>query len=250
MDISIFITHITSWQQAEMYEPYEIKNTSELIEYLKSMGIKDPVMDSNYQLKTNYGFVHELTNGQLIFLPHDLRGDGLLVSTKMEFDKIIKKDKFPIENPTKTIFENETNQLLNLPQEIQKYQSYLNETLKFDFEDISKESAQAYLKKIVGRSIKQVATDKEKVALIVMFGHLIKQKVNGNWMLLKRYGKYNPYYEPQIKTDSNKVIMLSMTILGLIKWKVTSIMSVFNDFTYNGIDFETYKKQGELINLE
>ena len=64
-----------------------------MIDFLNSLGIKDPVMDSNYQLKTNYGFVHELTNGQLIFLPHDLRGDGLLVSNKKEFDKIIKKDK-------------------------------------------------------------------------------------------------------------------------------------------------------------
>ena len=233
-----------------MKEPYEIKIVSELIDYLNSMGIKEPLMDCNYQLKTNYGFIHELSNGQIVFLPHDLRGEGLLVSNKMEFDKIIKKDTFPIENPTKTIFENETIQLLNLPQEIQNYQNYLNKILKFEYKDISKESAQAYLKKIIGRSIKQVATDKEKVALIIMFGHLIKQEVNGSWMLVKRYGKYNPYYEPQIKTDSNKVIMLSMAILGLIKWKVTSIMSVFNDFTYNGIDFEKFKKQGEVIILE
>jgi hypothetical protein len=233
-----------------MNTTYEIKETSKLIEFLDAMGIEDPVVDSNYQLPTNHGFVHELANGQIVFLPHDLSGDGLLVSNKVEFDKIIENDKFPIENPTKTIFENETNLLLNLPQEIHKYQQYLNETLKFEFEDISKESAQAYLKKIVGRSIKQVATDKEKVALIIMFGHLIKQEVNGTWMLEKIYGKYNPYYEPLIKTDANKIILLTSTILGLIKWKVTSIDSVFNDAIHDGIDIETYKKYKELIVLE
>lgn len=233
-----------------MNKLYQIINVTELIDYLNSMGRKDPLMDSDYQLQTNYGFIHELSNGKIVFLPNDLRGEGLLVSSKIELDRIIKEDKFPIDNPTKTIFENETNQLLNLPREIQNYKNYLNEILQFDFETISKESAQAYLKKIVGRSLKKVATDKEKVALIIMFGHLIKQEVNGSWILVKRYGKYNPYYEPEIRTDSNRVIMLTMRILGLLKWKVTSITSVFHDFTYNGIDFETFKKQGELIILE
>ena len=232
-----------------MDKTIKIKKVSELINHLKKNGIDDPYLESDYQLKTNYGFVYEIKNGEVVFLPHDFRGQGLLISDKKEFKKLLKEDRFPIENPIKTIFEGESERLLELPSQVEHYKDYLNKSLKFEFTSITKESAQLYLKKVVGRTIKTVATNKEKLAIIVIFGHLIKEETNGSWLLLKRYGKYNPYYEPQILTRSNKVIMLSMSVMSLIKWKVTNLNSIFNDFTYQGIDLKIFKKQGELIKL-
>jgi len=70
------------------------------------------------------------------------------------------------------------------------------------------------------------------VALIAIFGQLIKEVTDGKWFLEKRYGTYNPKYEPNIRTASGNVILISSKMIGSVKWKVATLESVFADIHY------------------
>jgi len=101
--------------------------------------------------------------------------------------------------------------------------------LKFDFQEINKEAAQAYLKKVIGRFIKKLTTPTDVVALISVIGELVKQETNGKWFLEKRYGTYNPIYEPNIVTADGNVFLMSSNIIGKIKWRVSTLDNIFID---------------------
>ena len=45
----------------------------------------------------------------------------------------------------------------------------------------------------------------------------------------KRYGLYNPIYEPNLVTGSGNVFPIAMRILGLVKWRVAKLEHVFID---------------------
>jgi len=237
-----------------MTEEFQIKEAENLIKYLSQNGKKDIVLDSDYQLESNYGFVYNLENGKVVFLPNDLKSKGLIIENKSIFDKMIEDDYLPIEDEFKNLFESEIKQIQRIDKEIFNYQEHLNKTLKFDFQELDKEAAQAYLSKVVGRTIKKLTTDKDIVGLIAIFGELVRKEVNGKWFTFKRYGKYNPYYEPNIVTEKKKVIKISSKIMGNIKWKVATLESIFNKMTFEGInggiDYDKYCFQGNCKILE
>lgn len=107
------------------------------------------------------------------------------------------------------------------------YRQHLNNVLKFDFQEINKEAAQAYLKKVIGRFIKKLTTPTDVVALISVIGELVKQETGGKWFLEKRYGTYNPIYEPNIVTADGNVFKISSKIIGKVKWRVSSLDNIF-----------------------
>lgn len=209
-----------------MKDCFQIKSSKELINYLKQKG-RDAFYDFDYQLQTNYGFVHKLKNGQVVFFPNDFKQKAILFDTKKCFDKIIKKDKFPVDNPYKELFEVEGKRMKTFHLQADYYRKHLNRILKFDFPEITKEAAQAYLKKAIGRYIKKLTTPTDVVALISVIGELVKQETKGKWFLEKRYGTYNPIYEPNIVTSSGNVILMSSEILGKIKWRTSSLDTIF-----------------------
>ena len=239
-------------KRKKMKEQFQIDKAENLIKYLNSNGRED--IDFDYQLETNAGFVFNLENGKVVFLPNDFQSKGLLIENKEIFKEMIENDYLPIEKEFKNLFETEIQQIQNINNEINNYQIHLNKTLKFDFQELNKEAAHFYLKKVVGRTIKQLTTDKDIVGLIAIFGELIRKEVNGKWFTFKRYGKYNPYYEPNIVTEKKKVIMISNKIMGNIKWKVATLESIFNKMTFEGInggiDFDKYCFQGNCKILE
>lgn len=211
-----------------MSKCYHIKEPKELAEYLKQLG-RDAFHDWDYQLQTNYGFIHELENGQVAFFDNHFIEKAILFDTRKCFEDVIRADKFPIDNPEKEMFEIEGDRMLTFHLQADYYRQHLNTVLKFDFPEITKEAAQAYLKKAIGRFIKKLTTPKDVVALISVIGELVKQEADGRWFLEKRYGTYNPIYEPNIVTGKGNVIFMSSDIIGKMKWRVSSLDTIFVD---------------------
>jgi hypothetical protein len=211
-----------------MKDSFQIKSSKELIKYVKQQG-RDAFYDFDYQLQTNYGFVHKLKNGQVAFFPNDFKQKAILFDTKKSFGQTIKKDQFPIENPNKEMFEVEGDKIKAFHLQADHYRQHLNKILKFDFTEITKEAAQAYLKKVIGRFIKRLTTPTDVVALISVIGELVKQETNGKWFLEKRYGTYNPIYEPNIVTSKKNVCLISSQVIGSVKWRTSKLENIFID---------------------
>jgi len=212
-----------------MKDCYQIKPTEELISHLQSRGRQ--VFDG-YQLNTNAGWVHELEDGHVIFLSGTLRGPGLICDDKECFDRFIRDDQFPIDNPEQDMYDTERERIKSFHLHTSYYLEHLNSTLKLNFPEVNKDSALAYLKKIVGREIGKLNTNKDVIALISIFGQLVKEETDGKWFLEKRYGTYNPKYEPNIRTASGNVILISGKIRGNVKWKVATLESIFAGIHY------------------
>jgi hypothetical protein len=223
---------------------YQIKEPQELIDYLEKQG-RNAFHDWDYQLDTNCGFVHELKNGQVVFFDNHYNQKAILFETKKCFEDVINADQFPIDNPDKEMFEIERDRITKFHLQADHYRQHLNRVLKFDFPEITKEAAQAYLKKVIGRFIKKLTTQTDIVALISVIGELVKQETNGKWFLEKRYGVYNPIYEPNILTADGSVILMSSRIIGKIKWRTSSLENIFTDVhsrLTEPIKWENYSK--------
>ncbi len=69
----------------------------------------------------------------------------------------------------KNLYDTEIDRIKTIHKQINFYQHHLNTVLKFDFADINRDNAQVYLKKVIGRAIKQLTTDTDIVGLIAIF---------------------------------------------------------------------------------
>ena len=107
---------------------------------------------------------------------------------------------------------------------------------------------------MIGRFIKKLTTPTDIIALISVIGELVKKETNGKWFLEKRYGLYNPIYEPNLVTGSGNVFPISSRILGLVKWRVAKLEHIFIDVhstLTEPIKWKTYSKhRPNLIKLE
>ena len=211
-----------------MKECYQVIDPQELTDYLKEQG-RDAFNDWDYQLQTNYGFVHKLKNGQVAFFDNHFNQKAILFDTEKCYDDIIKADKFPVDNPEQEILDVEGDRMKTFHLQADHYRQHLNNVLKFDFQEINKEAAQAYLKKVIGRKIKTLTTATDIVALISVIGELVKAETGGKWFLVKRYGTYNPIYEPNILTSTGNVYLMSSRIIGKIKWRTAKLEDIFID---------------------
>ena len=207
---------------------YQIKTAEELIDYLKTQG-RDAIHDTDYQLQTNCGWVHELENGQVAFFANNFQYQAILFDNKKCFDDIVRQDKFPVDNPEQEIIDIEGDRMKSFHLQADHYRKHLNTVLKFNFPEITKEAAQAYLKKVIGRKIKTLTTGTDVVALISVIGELVKAETGGKWFLEKRYGTYNPIYEPSIKTSEGNVYKMSSRIIGKVKWRTSRLDDIFID---------------------
>lgn len=220
-----------------MKDGIHIKDSQELIAYLHNQG-RGNAFDHDYQLKTNYGLVYKLADGKVIFIPSHCRGNGFLFDDEKCFDEIIEADRFPIDNPEMSLYDVEIDRIKTINKQVDFYRNHLNAILKFDFPEINRDAATAYLRKVIGRTIKKLTTDTDVVALIAIFGEIIRKEIGGKWVIEKWYGTYNPHFKPRILTQDRKLIFIDDKILGKIKWKVSNVAGIFRD-TEGIVDLET-----------
>ena len=211
-----------------MEKCYQIKTAEELTDYLKHHG-RDAFHDWDYQLQTNAGFVHELPNGEVAFFDNHFNHPAILFNSKKCFDDVIRQDKFPVDNPEPQMFDIEGDRMKTFHLQADYYRNHLNKVLRFEFPEITKEAAQAYLKKVIGRKIRTLTTGTDVVALICVIGELVKAETGGKWFLEKSYGMYNPIYEPNILTSKGNVYFMSSRIVGKVKWRTSNLEDIFID---------------------
>lgn len=211
-----------------MQDYYQIKKPEELIHYLKTQG-RNAFYDFDYQLQTNHGFVHELKNGEVIFFDNHFKHAAILFKNKKYFDEVISNDRFPVDNPEQNMFDIESERIKTFHLQADYYRNHLNNVLKFDFLEITKEAAQAYLKKVIGRKIKTLTTGTDIIALISVIGELVKAETGGKWFLEKRYGTYNPIFEPNISTSEENIYLISSRLISRVKWRTSRLDDIFKD---------------------
>lgn len=195
-------------------------------------------------------------DGTFIYMPRN-RNDCFLFESLENLNTMIANENFPIEEPEWNPFAREKNRIMTFHTQHDHYHRFLNDHLKFEFETINQESLKAYLSKVVGRTIKQVATEKEVIALISVFGEILKSRFSAKWFLTKRLGTYNPYYVPNLYTPHRRVIDITQKIHRKLKWKVAKSELILNspflcetDEKEIGYDYEKYMANQTILEIE
>ncbi|WP_207436008.1 hypothetical protein [Sabulibacter ruber] len=79
------------------------------------------------------------------------------------FQEMVASDRFPIENESDDFLEVEKEWIYDLPNRIDHYVDFMKETLKLEFAEIDQDVVVTCLKKVVGRRIRKVVTQREVV---------------------------------------------------------------------------------------
>jgi hypothetical protein len=224
---------------------YEVKQVPVLIDYLK-VNKKKPYIGFDIQLPTNYAHVYYLENGEVVLVPATYKPEqyGLLLQSKIVLDEMIHKDSFPIENSDKQILEYAPNALLKLP-DIAFFKNYLDKKLALN-DILDKTSIQKYYAGVLKLKKRNIILPLDYIALGILFESLIKQDMNGEWILLKKYGTFNPYFEPAILSPDKKIISSFGMVMGLLDNNVKDC-KVFFLRTPIGIDIQIYMQLGQQI---
>ena len=180
-----------------------------LVSYLEMH--KKNVLDSDFELETNHSSVYILSNKEIILLtsPSFIGEErkGILFKNKECFDETVKNDIFPLDNIDKTLFEVQMQKIDNdLINNIPVLQKLLNDSLNLDLKDINEITLNIYINSLHQRIINKQMSSTEYFAFATLFSEFFRTKINGKWVLLKKYGSINPYYEPVIVNSRNEIL--------------------------------------------
>ncbi len=164
-------------------------------------------------LPSNYCSVYKINDSLFMFLPmagsvsstikKENEYPGFVFKSMSTLNTFIDKDFFPINDSFKTIDEIEYAKLSEIDKNIDYYRIELNKMLKTDFRHnivISDlETAYEKIKKI--KRIKKNINQLEKIIYYytILILNYFQTSFDGNWVLVKKYAPYNPYYKPYVK---------------------------------------------------
>lgn len=192
-------------------------------------------------------------DGTFIYLPTN-ENDCFIFESLKDLNEMVSGENFPIEEPEWNPFAKEKDRILSFHNQKGHYHHFLNEHLKFDFDTINDTSIKAYLSKIIGRTIKKVVTEKEIIALISVFGEVLKSRFNAKWFLTKRLGTYNPYYIPNLRTPHSRVIDITQDVESKLKWKISKPELILNTLSADerkiGYDYKKHKINNTIQEIE
>jgi hypothetical protein len=150
-------------------------------------------------MERNFQYVYHLNDGRIIVLSSGKYHVGLLLNNKECLDELVKSDYFPIEDK-----EWET--------ELFKYVDDFKEFIHSDIEtkvfehfkveiDTSKISLSDIENILKNSTRKQDNRNDDEFKLILYcVGKYIINEYGGNWLLIKWYGVFNPFYRPCVET--------------------------------------------------
>lgn len=174
--------------------------------YLQTFDKSEP----DLQLETNYCFVYFLPNKEVILLTSpsvEKDRKGILFKNKECFDEMVKKDIFPLENTDRTIYDVLMNEISNdLIKNIPFFQNLLNESLNLKLKDLNEVTLKIYLRSLQRRDKNNKMNTTELFAFATLFSEFFRNKINGKWVLIKKYGSINPYYEPVVVNSRNEIL--------------------------------------------
>lgn len=159
-------------------------------------------------LSTNGAFVYFLQSNQVALLPNDLSDSsrGLVFNSKDCYERCLANDQFPIENNRPKIEEKYESYLFNIKKSIEPSIQKLSIGLdvKIKGNELTSNELSDFLMTVKQKS----KLSKEEMFLSsILLGEYIKKIKKGQWVLLKQYGTFNPYYTPAIVMSDKTVIL-------------------------------------------
>jgi hypothetical protein len=188
-----------------MSDKYQILGVPKLKAKLKK-DLRD-LLDYDAQLSTNHAFMYIMKSGEVILLPNNFGDEkkGIIFKDKQVFDSHVAADNFPIENYERVIEELFQSEITDIVEQLPRVAQYLSDLYGLRRESLT---IQQILEAAQMRSRKKIS-HKEIMYRELLLGEFIRQSVKGRWILLKRYGTYNPYYVPGVINESQSIIVLS-----------------------------------------
>jgi len=194
---------------------YRSMPTDECIDYIKSHGLTTGDYSAELDIPSGYGLVYELSNGELVVIPSDLRQKyvGFIFTNKEVFYEMVNADYFPIDRKYLTFWELERDDLGRLPESIKNYVDFLKETIRINDDFLNYHYFKTTYDSIVNYLNQNgEAYLKDKIVLaysLQVMKYLVDTK-NGKWDLEKRYEIYNSYIYPGISLDDEYINVIAL----------------------------------------
>lgn len=221
-----------------MSQNYKLMNQDVLKEYLDSHNKE--FLDNDTQLD-NFALVYYLKNGEVLVYPQNMTLNvkinntikGFVFNSKEDYQKCIDEDYFPVDDKVYvSIFEPDQEYIKNINKNKEYFENYLQTKLRTkDF------TLSSYYNQVGKLYRKNKDSPMDIIALGALVGNQLLMDIDGGkWILVKRYGVYNPYYEPYIIDKDKRIYDVYDAVISGIKAKFDL------DFTYNKILKDTSLK--------
>lgn len=196
---------------------YSVLKVSELKQSLVTES--RTIFDFDEQLSTNSAYIYYLKSGKVLLIPNDRSdsSEGIKFDSKGCYQGFLQNDSFPIENPDSTVYEKFQPEIVNVKNQITNMINELNQAFNLNCqitEDI--DNISTVLLKMKGKKTPL----KYRLYVALLLGEYLRKTNNGNWILIKRYGTYNPYYVPGILYSKENYICLIMDDFGIYESNV------------------------------
>ncbi|MDE1192511.1 MAG: hypothetical protein PW786_10275 [Arachidicoccus sp.] len=164
----------------------------------------------DFYLSTNLCFVYCLKSGEVVLLPNE-RADtskGILFSEKKYFDECVENDSFPIENEGKGMQQRYQDEIKTINTQTDKMFYELSSKLSpKEILDVNNISSLSKLLDLTKKKWKKLTTQEQFYATLLL-GEYVRRTYKGRWLLIKKYGTFNPYYEPTILYPDSSIFEL------------------------------------------
>ncbi len=187
-------------------ECYKVYYSQDIIVKLNANSIK--VADFDTCLSTNKCFVYYLKSGEVFLLPNNysnVHSKGILFYNKECYDDCLKKDHFPIENSKLVIEEKYANYIQNVDKKIDTVIQEM--MLRFMPKNKEKLSDSTRISQLLLTLKSKKLNEKDLFYAALTLGEFVRRFNKGHWIILKRYGTYNPYYTPGIIYEDNSICL-------------------------------------------
>ena len=160
-------------------------------------------------LSTNFCFVYYLKSGEVVLIPpkySDKNLKGILFANKKCLFDCMDADHFPVQNERMTVEEKYGDIVKNIQDSIKPIVTELLSEYMPEKKDTAIESAT--LSKLLGIIRKKKLPEKKLFYAALALGEYVREVNGGKWIILKKYGTYNPYYVPAIIYPDNNIFIL------------------------------------------
>lgn len=175
-------------------ECYKILPLNKIEERLSSDSLK--MSDFDTCLLNSGALVFFLRNGETVLVSgeHSDNSNGIIFDSKECYLHYLENDKFPIQNDKLTIEELFQSDILCIDQKINDFIKYFSNLKKRPINGDDDGVIVELLQSLKQKNKNKKLSKQEFFYSSAILGEYVRRKNNGKWILLKKYGSYNPYY--------------------------------------------------------
>jgi hypothetical protein len=130
---------------------------------------------------------------------------GIIFKDKKELEKCVEADHFPVENKTNDPVETNQHYIQHLDKEIDGIIKAMRDRVAADHNQKQNDHDLPAL--LLSLRAQQLSKQDLFFAALIL-GEYVRRVNHGQWMILKKYGTYNPYYVPAIVYSSDRIFLL------------------------------------------